>query len=236
MKADVKPADEREKEALAWATDFFANNADDLESGAFFDEAKRVELYTPRLLNDGALDDFCRDLANDARDGDRSCHDNLRLTAALVLERGELLQPHLRDFVVDFLRNPNKKLKPYPRDKSLIIRDRRIAGAILFIKKKWGFQATRGEATRDKDGGASAASIVREALESSVGIRRGEKAINAIWEGSEGKDARAAFESFKLHSEKYPNQLWRWFDNQPWEELCVDDKLLLELLHPKVSK
>ena len=118
---------------------FFANNADDLEPGAFFDEAKRVELYTPRLLNDGALDDFCQDdLAKSARDGDRSCHDYLRLSAALVLERSEPLPPRLRDFVVDFLRNPNKELKPSPRHRSLIERDRRIVGARFYLSQKSG--------------------------------------------------------------------------------------------------
>jgi hypothetical protein len=139
MKADdVKPADEREKEALAWATDFFANNADDLEPGAFFDEAKRVELYTPRLLNDGALDDFCQDLAKSARDGDRSCHNYLRLSAALVLERSEPLPPRLRDFVVDFLRNPNKRLKPSPRRRSLIERKKGGSWAQFYLSQKSG--------------------------------------------------------------------------------------------------
>jgi hypothetical protein len=185
MKGDVKSVAQREKEALEWVKDFFANNAARLKPRAI--STVLLEDTVPVLTSGLNADGYFRDLARDG--GDPIIHRHLCLMAAFLLERGDQLPRDLRGFVIELLRNPNKKIKPWARSNTLLERDKLIADAIIFITNKWKISATRNPATER----ASAASIVRKALKIAAGLPLKEKAVNTIWEGPNAKIERDEF-------------------------------------------
>ena len=97
--------------------------------------------------------------------------------AAALLERNEQLPSSLREFVVDYLRNPKVKRKAGRDFFDLKLRNMLIAETINIISERWKFHPTRNDSTED----ASAASIVRDALEEGAKLRLKESAINKIW-------------------------------------------------------
>jgi hypothetical protein len=221
MKADVKPADEREKEALKWAMNFFRISSADLRRGANFKREQEVRLKWALEVYDmelNAAKTVLSDLiAHDikfAREGHPGALRHLCSLAAALLKRSDPLPEALRDFIVEFLQNPNKKTKQPERFYDLLDRDERIGLAIVAIRKTWNFKATRNAATE----GASAASIVREALERGAGIPLGEKAVNKIWETSLGaRLARSEEESLQrgILAGKYPA-------DKSWAEILLE--------------
>lgn len=97
--------------------------------------------------------------------------------AAALLERNEQLPSSLREFVVDYLRNPKVNRKAGRDFFDLKLRNELIAHTINIISERWKFHPTGNDATED----ASAASIVRDALAESAELRLTEAAINKIW-------------------------------------------------------
>lgn len=197
MKAVEQSSGARESEALEWAIDYFRDS--DLKSrgnSALLDFAVAEDVWR----NDQkALDGYITfrvncvlaytgpsagqvrrrhgkppwDLASSVR--------GLCKYAAILMDRGETLPELLRNFILKFLLDPNLLLKrvgkPGRKHGDLKLRDLFIAGAIEHIAETWKFPATRNVATES----ASAASIVRGALESGARIHMVEKAINKIW-------------------------------------------------------
>jgi hypothetical protein len=97
--------------------------------------------------------------------------------AASRLQRGRILGEPLTDYLVGFLRNPKQPERPRGRkDTRYVDRNLVIANVILGIKDKWGFSATRNEATES----ASAISITQKALKQ-VEIELTEAAITKIF-------------------------------------------------------
>jgi hypothetical protein len=104
--------------------------------------------------------------------------------AGLLIERGEPLPKPLQDFLVDFLDDPNlERFASWPGPKKTLysLRDYRIVDAIAHVINTWDFRATRNVASKDAAKQASAASIVRDALERAVNLRLSEDAVNKIW-------------------------------------------------------
>jgi hypothetical protein len=113
-----------------------------------------------------------------ACEGDGESIRELRILAAALIERGETLPDELRDFIVEYLREPKpeKKRTPGPA-RYMEPRDLQIFSTIFQIVDKWKIPATRNPATT----GSSAASIVRDALEVAADVKLTEDAINKIW-------------------------------------------------------
>jgi hypothetical protein len=101
--------------------------------------------------------------------------------AAALIERGDQLPRPLADFVVTFLREPNKWLKRRPGRKArdLAGRDINIGAAVLYIVGRWGFSATRNREPKTKR--ACGASIVKEALANAAGVHLGEEDVIRAW-------------------------------------------------------
>jgi hypothetical protein len=180
MKADARPTDE--KEALKWAIDHFSRHRDDLNrrppAGMPPGSVDACVVAYLAAYREGDLE-FCNmtDLVADAREDEMSFEILVELTAKLI-EAGSPLSETLREFVVGFLRNPMKvKRRPGPSRLDFQYRDRVIEGAVWHIRDTWKFPATRNEATER----ASAASVVRDALEAGAGVNLTEKAVNKIW-------------------------------------------------------
>jgi hypothetical protein len=101
--------------------------------------------------------------------------------AAALMERGDQLPGPLRDFVVAFLREPNK-LQPKHRGRKridLIGRDQNIGAAVGYIVGRWGFFPTRNSEQRTKR--ACGVSIVKEALANDAGVHLGEEDVTKAW-------------------------------------------------------
>ena len=127
-----------------------------------------------RIDNDELLD-----LIRSAREAKESREYVLAVAAALI-ENGDRLPGPLKEFVVEFLRNP-QELNPGPGRKrsDLVQRDNTIGFVVATICLRWKFAATRNEATEE----ACAVSITKKALER-VGICLTEGAITKIWDKS----------------------------------------------------
>jgi hypothetical protein len=165
MKADVQSR--AEKEALAWATDYFSQRPGK--------EAMEL-LIRARGLND-RLSQMLDAYMHDARGGSQESAQVLRDFAAWLTERGIALPVPMRDFIAEFLRNPKTPRKRGRNSSDLRSRNFAIGIAMLKIVMHWKFSPTRNEVTEP----SSAASIVRTALKRGPGIRLSEKSINKVW-------------------------------------------------------
>jgi len=176
-----------EEEALQWAVDECLRNRHQLRRGGYVQEY--VERCVELLRDGGELalraaaipwcgdEDEVSDLVRSSRDGDETAHRFLLELAAARIEQAQSLSRPLKEFVIEFLRDPKKSNSArVGRKRSDFARDFFIFYAIFQIKTKWEFPATRNEATRS----ASAASITQKALEK-VGIHLTEAAVTKIW-------------------------------------------------------
>jgi hypothetical protein len=179
VKADAQSV---EQEALQWATDWFRDCAGTLsvEGSRRFLAASAVNSFLEaydRAKDGGAddkitVEDYLYELQEEQFTPDLRC-----AAAAALLERNEHLPTSLREFVVDFLRNPKVKRKAGRDFNVLRHRNKLIAETIQIIAERWKFHPTRNDATE----GASAASIVRDALAAGAELHLTEAAINKIW-------------------------------------------------------
>jgi hypothetical protein len=98
------------------------------------------------------------------------------------LKQGEPLDSVEGGMAADYLRPPNNRrpgpIRPGPKRGDKNSRDLAIARAVMGIVKKYGLAPTRNVSTEC----ASAASIVRKALQRSADIKLKEAAINKIWQ------------------------------------------------------
>jgi hypothetical protein len=186
VKADAGARSEIEKEAFEWAIEYFRKCAEELkpkaskrltEKGVAYFVLDVIDHPLP-LDTPESLDNFVSIYTQLARKDELHLRGMCRL-ASILLERGDPLPKSLRSFVVEFLRDPGKKIaaRPGPSGADLLHRNERIAMAIQAIVNRWKLKATRSAAT----GRASAASIAMEAL-AQTGLHLSEKAVNAIWD------------------------------------------------------
>ena len=180
MKADAQSV---EREALQWAADRFRDHASVLPAEgsrrfllasavsaflAAYDIAKHSNKTDDKIYVEDLLPAFKEEYFTP----DLRCE-----LAAALLERNEQLPSSLREFVVDYLRNPKVKRKAGRDFFDLKLRNMLIADTINIISERWKFHPTRNDVTED----ASAASIVRDALAEGAKLRLTEAAINKIW-------------------------------------------------------
>ena len=171
-----------EREALQWAADLFrvCTSILSAEGSRRFLAVSAVNSFLEaydRAKDGGAddkitVEDYLYELQEEQFTPDLRC-----AAAAALLERNEQLPTSLREFVVDFLRNPKVKRKAGRDLNDLKQRNKLIAVAIQIIAERWKFHPTRNDATE----GASAASIVRDALAAGAELDLTEAAINKIW-------------------------------------------------------
>ena len=169
MKADAQPS--AEKEALEWATGYFRERCDRLHPSwrrraLESDAACIVALYDniPKWTM-RSLTGFAKGLARE----DRQAGDLVREAVTRLAERGVPLRPSLRDFM-------RTKRRPGPDTRPRYF-DHQVCDAIRHIVSTWKIYATH-NLTREQ---ASAASIVRDALERGAGIRVSDAKIQGIW-------------------------------------------------------
>jgi hypothetical protein len=193
MKADVRPLQSAENRALKWAISFFLDHADALTADG--GKASRVRIIANASPEE--REKSVRRIANLALFyGDLYAIDILRELAAECIAEGKPLTGSLQTFTCLFLKHPFRKWRPTgksvtvgekiksrpgPRERDLSIRNIIITVVIESIAKEWGFAPTRNTASKDTDVRASAASIVRDALERAVNINLTEAAVNKIW-------------------------------------------------------
>jgi hypothetical protein len=202
MSEPTSPGDE--SAALQWAIENFRNNAHNLIDPDF---AKKLLAYSKQLLlykgmvqtiqRGDALSivvpesaeqshrmdpDELVDLITKARE-EELAHEYLLAVAAALIDNNYSLPDPLKEFTIEFLRNPEAP-RPGPGRKRNYRRDVVIAWVVAGICIQWEFSATRNEATS----GASAISIVKRALEE-VGVNLTEAAIVKIWDKSCWKDS-----------------------------------------------
>jgi hypothetical protein len=211
MKADAKTPADREKEALQWAVDHFRNCAADMKPEGSarhaMEDALRglIWLYdSPIPEKRAAAEEDIKASVKYAWLGNAEDSQYMRELAAMLMERGDQLPEALHNFIVEFLRNPNKpKLpfgntderfrawldeirsliarKPGPSSGVLVSRNIEIWAAMEHIVKTWNIPATRNQATKEKGKRASAASIVREAIEKGADVHLSEAAVVKAW-------------------------------------------------------
>lgn len=187
MKTEALSPDDREKEALHWATNFCHDLRFELtpegSRDVAYDAQDLIGMYDDRHKDQKFFDDHMARYFRVALSGEGYADVaifNLCSLAAALIERGEPLPKYLRNFTVKFLlRDPIFETtgKPGRTHGDLLHRDICISEAIEHIVKTWEFQPTRNEATTTP----SAASIVRNALEKGAEVHLSEKAINNIW-------------------------------------------------------
>lgn len=125
-----------------------------------------------RIDNDELLD-----LVRSAREHKETREYVLAVAAALV-ENEDRLPSELKEFVVEFLRNPQHPSEGRGRKRSnLVQRDNTIGFVVAMICLRWKFSPTRNEVTK----AASAISTTQKALEQ-VGIHLTAGAITKIWD------------------------------------------------------
>jgi hypothetical protein len=186
-----EPPLDRKKDALQWAVEEFQRNAHNLKPGgivderaAWFEEALRAgAAFRGEVCVGGAEYDRAADYVEYARHGDKLGRKVSLELAAALLERGETLTGPLREFIVEFLRNPKEPKRSVGRQTSEHLHRNLVIGYVIAaIVLRWKFPATRNHATKGKR--ASAASIARAALEKATDIKLKEEAVNKIWAGS----------------------------------------------------
>jgi hypothetical protein len=140
-------------------------------------------VYKGEIFLDVQEFDRAADYVEAARHGDKlGTKVSLELAAALI-ERGDALWGPLQKYIVEFLRNPKAPTRRSGRKASqLANRNWVIHYVIAMIVGRSEIPATRNDASKGKR--ASAASIVREALEKGAGLNLTEEAVNKIWAGS----------------------------------------------------
>jgi hypothetical protein len=198
MSEPALPGDEGA--ALQWAVENFRNNVPKLKDP---DSAKERLAYNKQLLirmsccvetiqRGNTLSivvpespeqlhrmdhDELVDLIAAARKGG-GAHELLLAVAAALIDNDYSLPSPLKEFVIEFLRNPEVPQRGRGRKREYE-RDDVIAWAVATICIRWEFSPTRNEATS----GPSAISIVKRALEK-IGIHLTEAAITKIWDKS----------------------------------------------------
>jgi hypothetical protein len=199
--------------ALQWAIENFRNNAHGLKDPDF--AKKRLAYNKQLLLGNGMVQTIQRgdalsivvpesteqlhrmdpdelvDLITEAREGEE-VHKYLLAVAAALINNNYSLPDPLKEFVIEFLRNPEAP-QPGPGRKRNFRRDDFIAWTVAMICMKWEFSPTRNDATRD----ASAISIVKRALEE-VRVNLTEAAISKIWDKSYYKASVMRWKQIRL--------------------------------------
>jgi hypothetical protein len=182
VKADAQTTAESEE----WAVEEFRRMAHMLEPSRperdHFEWSKRLLRQFGEKALDGELyswsgsdEEISRGIKA-AREGRGTSHTFLLELAASRLQRGQALGEPLTGYIVEFLRNPKPPERLRGRkDSDYVERDLAIANVVFGIKRKWGFFATRNEATD----APSAISITQKALKQ-VGIPLTESAITRI--------------------------------------------------------
>ncbi len=154
------------------------------ERAAWLEKALRAgAAFRGEICVGGAEYDRAADYVEYARRGDKLGWKVSLELAATLIERGETLTGPLREFIVDFLRNPKEPKRAVGRQTSEHLHRNLVIGyviASIVLRSK--FPATRNDATKGKR--ASAASIARAALEKAADIKLKEEAVNKIWAGS----------------------------------------------------
>jgi hypothetical protein len=181
MKTDVRPAADREREALQWAINYFRNCAADLKpdgSQRKFNELnKQLQMdwvdSGPENLH-GELTVYMDELR---RENDQGL--DLSDLAATLIERGDPLPVPLRAYVADFLRNPKMKMNRRPGRKASALewRNSLITDALYQIVLRWNLRARRNPGTTER---ASAASIVQQAMVEGANYHLSEGDINKM--------------------------------------------------------
>jgi hypothetical protein len=181
MSADIVTADELtgESAALQWAIDFFRKNAEKMTRGKQVWEALMVDAIqlTQIMLrkDDGTMTEYIEE----ARASGAGYL--LAQAAAILIESGEELSKPMRDFVIDFLKNPSNGRGARgrgPSQKALFGRDLVIGAAVGFIAQEYGFPRTRNRATNYP----CAASIVQRALAESIKLHVSESNVVRTWD------------------------------------------------------
>ena len=208
MKKDVKrSSDSREKEALEWATQRLRNEAREFRLKGNGGK----ETYN-KLLSE-TLDDCLsfiwpsavRNYPEQKEEKEEDIRSNLEKWAdidaramrnfvAERVERGDELPPSMRKFVADLLRDPRQIAKPAKRGRKacdLLWRDHVIMTYMQSIVE--GIPATRHPRYFEKSGHVSAASIIKEALETGAKVHLSEKRINNLWDSAFGRHFRRPF-------------------------------------------
>jgi hypothetical protein len=179
MKADVADA---EKEA---ALEYVKSNLSLHQAGELTKEGSKrfhrkdcVRLLVSTLRHDSKFELDVSAVLEAVRDGWQGITvRDVCAAASILIAHGDPLSTSLREFLVEFLRDPDKWMKAGKRGPSgydLKWRDMIIAGIIGGIVRGWKFPATRNDATERP----SAASIVHEALVAAGIDDLQEKAIN----------------------------------------------------------
>ena len=130
MKADAKPS--AGAEALGWAAEFFRNCKGDLKKEG--SRARGNEIVLQMFLNAWSGSDADAAWLVRRLKG----YSWLPEFAAALIEKGDPLPGPLRDFVVAFLREPNKWLmKPHrgPKRTDFFARDVYIGASLLYCRK-----------------------------------------------------------------------------------------------------
>jgi hypothetical protein len=180
VKADAQSV---EREALQWAADRFRDLASVLSAEGSrrvlvasavnsFLAAYYIAKHSIKTDEKILVEDLLHEFKEEYFTPDLRCE-----VAAALLERNEQLPSSLREFVVDYLRNPKVNRKAGRDFFDLKLRNMLIAETINIISERWKFHPTRNDATED----ASAASIVRDALAEGAKLCLTEAAINKIW-------------------------------------------------------
>jgi hypothetical protein len=180
VKADAQSV---EREALQWAADRFRDRASVLSAEGSrrflvasavnsFLAAYYIAKHSIKTDEKILVEDLLHAFKEEYFTPDLRCE-----VATALLERNEQLPSSLREFVVDYLRNPKVNRKAGRDFFDLKLRNMLIAETINLISARWKFHPTRNDATED----ASAASIVRHALAGGAKLRLTEAAINKIW-------------------------------------------------------
>ena len=189
--AAPEPRLDREEDALRWAMEEFRRNAHNLKPGggqnermAYLEKILRAgAAHRGEIVVGGAEFDRAADYVEAAQHGDKLGRKVSLELAATIIERGGGLVSPLKEFIVEFLRNPKEPKGSAGRKTSeLVNRNRAIHYVIATIVLRSKFPATRNDASKGK--GPSAASIVCAALKQSVSIKLTEEAVNKIWAGS----------------------------------------------------
>jgi hypothetical protein len=222
VKADAQSV---EREALQWAADRFRDRAIVLSPEGSrcvlvgsavnrFLAAYYIAKHSIKTDEKILVEDLLHEFKEEYFTPDLRCE-----VAAALLEGNEQLPSSLREFVVDFLRNPKVNRKAGRDFFDLKFRNMLIAETINIISDRWKFHPTRNDATED----ASAASIVRDALAEGAKLCLTEAAINKIWRRF-GPSARA-----HLSTTKGMARLERQYRDPASPEYLGD---LLDLMEP----